>query len=180
MRPEKISMIAEVRGQLEKSPFLLLTNTRGLTVEQMSDLRRKLRATHARLQVVRNSAVAVAARELGWGDGLNSILQGPTAMITGTGDASEAVKILKGFIKDNNNLPGIKGGMLAGQVLTVADVEAVASLPSREVMLAMFLGTLNAPMGQLVGALNQKLCTLLYALKAIEEKKSSEVAASKE
>ena len=93
-------------------------------------------------------------------------------MITGKGDISELAKVISGFVKDHNKKAAIKGGCLDGRVLQAADVNALATLPPREVMLGVLVGTVAAPMSQLVGVFNQKLLSLLYVLKAAETKKN--------
>ena len=111
-----------------------------------------------------------AAASLGWED-LSALLTGPTAVVTGKGDPSELAKALVAFVKAHEKA-AVKGGCLDGRVLQAADVDALSTLPSREVMLSMLVGTVAAPMTQLVGVFNQKLLSLLYVLKAVEAKKS--------
>ena len=169
MRAEKKSMAEEIRTKVKASGFVILADYQGLNVAKTSELKRRLRGAQASLQVVKNRMFGHVARDLGV-PGLAEPLAGPSAMVFGS-DAVAAAKVLKDFIKENQK-PVLKAGALGNQALTVQDIQALAALPSREELLAKFVGTLAAPMSNLVGVLSQKLSTILYALKAVEEKKS--------
>jgi large subunit ribosomal protein L10 len=93
-------------------------------------------------------------------------------MVTGTGDVAEVAKLLVAFIKTHDKA-SVKGACLDGKRLTAGDVDALTTIPPRRVLYAMVAGTLAAPMSQLVGVFNQKVCSLLYVLKAIEDKKNN-------
>jgi large subunit ribosomal protein L10 len=170
MRPEKKAMLDEVQGLLEKSKYVVLTEYRGLKVDQMTQLRMTLRRAGSRMLVVKNSHLSLAAGKVGRGD-FSSIVSGPTAMITGETDITQLAKLLKTFTQENNLLV-VKGGMLGTRLLSAEDMVAMANIPSREILLGQFVGTVAAPMTRLVGVMNQKVLSLLYALKAIEKKKS--------
>jgi len=169
MRPEKTAMLKEVQGHLESSGFAILVDYRGLTVEEFTALRGQLREQGSRVQVVRNAFFRRAATDLGRPVEANA-LEGPTAMIWGDGDVTQVAKTLKTFAKQFQR-PVVKGGLLGARALSSADVEEMAGMPSREVMLGRFVGTVAAPMTQLVGVMNQKLLSLLYALQAAAEKR---------
>lgn len=169
MRPEKSAMLGEVRKKLSDSSFFILTNFQGLTVMKTDDLRRRLRGAKADMQVVPNKIFGLAAKEVGYPD-IGKGLVGPSAVVFGAGDVAAAAKVLKDFIKENEK-PVIKVGALQGTVLTSADVESLAALPSREILLGQTVGTIAAPMSRLVGVLQQKVASVLYVLQAIAEKK---------
>ena len=171
MRPEKKAIISEIRGKLDGCGYVLLADCRGLTVEQMKALRGQLREAQGFLMVVPNSMFAQATRELGWA-GMDAFLLGPTAMVWGRGDISGVAKVVRTFAKKTSDLPAFKGGRLGTRVLSSGDVEAIAGLPPRIVMLGMLAGTLAAPISRLVGVMNRKVATLVYVLNAIAEKKS--------
>jgi large subunit ribosomal protein L10 len=171
MRPEKKVMLGEIEETLAKCKFVILTEYRGLKVDQMNQLRSQLRRTGSRMLVVRNSYLSLSAGKTGRAD-LNGFVSGPTAMITGDADITVVAKLLKTFIQENN-LPVIKGGMLEARPLTAADIQEMANIPPRLILLGQLVGTVAAPMMQLVGVMNQKVLSLLYALKAIEKKKKS-------
>jgi large subunit ribosomal protein L10 len=139
-----------------------------MTVAQFGELRDRIRPLHGRFQVVKNSAFAKAAEELGVPVDA-AALQGPTAILAAAGDMTEAAKLLAKFTKEFQR-PVVKGGLLDRQHLSPEDVAAMAALPGREVLLGRLVGTVAAPMSQLVGVMNQKLLSLLYVLKAAAEK----------
>ncbi len=170
MRAEKISMLQEVRTKLSGSTFFILTNYNGLTVSKTDDLRKRLYGAKASFQVVGNKQFDKAAKECGLPAIDPAALSGPSAVVYGSGDVVAAAKILKDFIKENEK-PAIKVGGLQGQLLSPADVESLAALPSREVLLGQVVGTIAAPMSQLVGVLQQKVASMLYVLQAYAEKK---------
>lgn len=172
MRPEKKAIVEEIRGKLADAGYVILADCRGMTVEQMKDLRGQLKGADAALKVVPNALFGIAAKELGW-TGLDPFLQGPTAMLVGAGDVTKVAKLLRTYVK-TANLPVVKGGRLGAQILYPRDVEAMAVLPSREVLLSQVVGTIAAPMTGLVGVMNQKISSLLYALNAVADKKASE------
>lgn len=165
-------MTGEIRERLDSGGCAILADYRGLSVEKIGELRNRLRTDGFRLQVVKNSFLRLALRELDWAED-EALFSGPTAMISGTGDITAAAKSLKGFAKEHD-LPSMKGGWLGGKALTSGDVDAMATIPPREVLLGTVVGTIAAPMSQLVGVLSQKLMSLLYALKAVEDKKRAQ------
>lgn len=170
-RPEKTSITGELKGHIEGSVFVILTDFAGMKVEHSAQLRNELHPHKTEFHVVKNRLFekAVESTELA---GLCDHLSGPTAMITGSGDVVTVAKILKKFSKEND-LPTVKMGALRGVILSAADVATLADLPSREELLGQFVGTLAAPMTQTVGVLNQKLSSLLYVLKAVQDKKEA-------
>jgi len=171
VRSEKESLVREIREDLEGAKFLILINGLGLNVEQTGELRNELAAAEAGMKVVKNTFLGIAAGERGWG-AIASLLNGPTAIVFGSGDPTEAAKRLKTF-RSKADMPSIWGGLVEGSLLTASDVDALASIPSREVLLGRAVGTIAAPMTFLVGAMSQKLASLLYALRAVADKKAA-------
>jgi len=169
-RPEKIAIRREIRARMETSGYVILTDCRGLNVAGMTELRRKLRGQRSRLMVVPNSFLTLAGKDLGWDD-VSPLLDGPTAMVTGEGDVSQVAKLLREFSKVTSKTR-LKGGRFEGQTLSSTDVESLADLPPREVLYAHLVGTLAAPMSQLVGVLQQKVTSVVYVLKAVADKKA--------
>lgn len=169
MRPEKNAIINEVREKLEASGYLMLADYKGLNVDIISALREELRKQDSEVHVVKNTFLGKAMASVGM-EGLEDALQGPTAMVTGRGDMAQVAKLLADFAKEHEK--EIKGGSLEGDILGADDIKALASLPSRDVLLGMVVGTIAAPMTQLVGVCNQKVSSLLYVLKAVENKKA--------
>lgn len=170
MRPEKAAIINEVTQRLTNAEFAFIFNYGALTVSELTELRQKLGPLGARVLVAKNTILTKVTTDLGWED-LSSILKGQTAVITGTGDAAAVAKALVEFVKSHDKA-AIKGACLDSKALLADDVKALAELPSLDVMRGILLGTLAAPMSGLVGVFSQKLCSLLYVLKAVENKKS--------
>ena len=172
MRPEKKAMTDEIRQSLGDGVYVILTDYQGLDVAKTTQLRNRLQGVQARYHVVKNRLlrhVVNERSEQGWEAGL----KGPTAMVTGTGDIVEVAKLLRTFIRENER-PVIKIGSFDGVLLSAADIDQLAGLPSRTELLGKFVGTVAAPLSQFVGVLNQKLSSLLYVLKAVEEKKQQQ------
>jgi large subunit ribosomal protein L10 len=169
MRLEKQSMIEELRRKLTESSFVILTDYKGVDVAKMNDLRDRLRTVKAHLQVVQNRMFQRLARDLNY-PGFDERLRGPSAMVFGAGDVVAAAKVLKDFIKENEK-PALKVGVMQGIHLSKADVERLASLPSREYLLAQLVGLLASPLRQVVGVMHQRLASLVYVLKAYQENK---------
>jgi len=172
MRPEKTAFLDNLRSDVTEATFVLLTDYRGLSVGQTTELRGQLHEAGAVLRVVRNRTFRQLTAELSC-SALDEGLVGPTAMVCGGGDVVEIAKLLKDFAKANK-LPVMKMGMLRSRILSAEDIKILADLPPRPQLLGMVVGTIAAPMTQLVGVLNQKLASVVYVLKAVQEKKSTE------
>jgi large subunit ribosomal protein L10 len=172
MRPEKKAIFEEISSQIDGSSFILVAEYRGLKVEQFSDLRRQLRKAGARMQVVKNRFLRLMTREKGW-SGLDPSLKGQSAIVTGS-DVVQAAKTIKKF-NSANGLPLVKAGVMGDMVLTSAQIDALAELPPRDVLLGQVVGTVAAPLSRLVGVLKQKVTTIVQVVKAIEDKKNATV-----
>ena len=169
MRPEKETMVDEIRGKVDGKVFVILADYRGLDVAKTTDLRSRLRGASAEYSVVKNRLLRRITSDLEL-DALDAGIKGPTAVVTGEGDVVEVAKILRAFIKEHDK-PVIKMGAFSGAVLSAEDLEKLASLPPRVELLGRAVGTIAAPLTQFVGVLNQKVCSLLYVLQAVRDKK---------
>jgi len=136
---------------------------------QMSDLRKSLKQTGARMCVTKNSVFKLALKEVEQED-LSKKVLGQTALIWGGSDSAEVSKILMDFIKTSENIV-VQGGLLQGKILEQADVKKLSELPSREVLLATLLATIQSPLTRFAGALNAKTRDLLSVLKQLGEQK---------
>ena len=170
MRPEKESMLNEIRGRVEDSVFVIMTDYGSMNVDEAQNLRGKLREVDAEFHIVKNRLFKHLAEDLG-GEELKNGLSGRTAMVTGKGEVTDVARVLRDFIKENE-VPTLKMGALEGAFLSESDLKSLADMPSKDDMRAKLLGTLAAPMSQTVSVLNAKLTSLLYVLKAAEAKKS--------
>ena len=155
-----------VEDKFETCKSAVLIDYRGLTVEEVTNLRNKFREAGVEYRVLKNTMIRRAVDALGM-EGLEPVLEGPTAVAFGMEDAVAPAKIISDFIKETEKTE-IKAGVLEGKVVDVAAVKALASLPSREV-----LGSMNAPITGFVTALSGNIRNLLYVLNAIGEKKSA-------
>jgi large subunit ribosomal protein L10 len=171
MRPEKQSIANEIKAHLADAGFVILTDFTGMDTAKTALLRRSLKECQARFQVVPNRLFGFVAKELGYA-GIEAGLKGPTGLVFGAGDVADAAKALKEFAK-TNKIPVVKIGHLDGALLSAADVEMLATLPSKKVMQGVLVGTIAAPMSNLVGVMNQKLASLVYVLKAVADKKTA-------
>jgi large subunit ribosomal protein L10 len=167
-RPEKVAVVDEVREHFNDSDAAILTEYRGLTVTEISNLRRALRPAGGEYKVYKNTLVRFAARDLGID--LDAMLEGPTAIAFVKGDAVTVAKALKDFARTNPKLV-VKGGLLGEKVLTPADTTALAELPSRDVLLARIAGGLAAPMQKFAGLLQALPRNMAYGLKALIDQK---------
>ena len=168
IRPEKQAMYNEVQENVSGALYMLLTDYKGMTMPETDEFKKLLRGANARVKVVKNSMLGRISSEMGYE--LGGTLSGPTAVIFGAGDVVEVAKILKKFSGDKKK-PAVKGGVLEGALLSAKDVTELANLPGKKELQAKLVGTLAAPMTQLVGVMNQKVCSLLYVLNAVAEKK---------
>jgi large subunit ribosomal protein L10 len=164
-RPEKMAVVAEVRERFEGADAALLTDYRGLNVKALADLRRQLRPAGGDYKVYKNTLVRFAAREMG-ADELETLLTGPTAIAFVKGDAAAVAKTLRDYARTNQALV-VKGGMLGTKVLTAAEVQALADLPSRDVLLARLAGAFQAPLTKLAGLLQALPRNFAYGLQAL-------------
>lgn len=159
---EQVNQLAE---KLSRSSIILATNYRGLSVAEMTELRRQLRRQGAEYRVVKNTLTSLAAEKVGKRD-LCAWLKGPTALALGSGDAVALAKALIDYQRSTKTPLTIKGGMLDGQVLSAAEIVTIASLPSREVLIIKLIGTVYGPIYGLVYVLSAELRGLLGVLQA--------------
>jgi large subunit ribosomal protein L10 len=169
-RPEKVAVVDEVRRRLDGSGAAILTEYRGLGVQDMASLRRSLREAGGEYKVYKNTLVRFAVRDLGLGE-LEALLEGPTAITFVDGDAVGVAKALRDFARAHPQLV-VKGGLLGGNVLSAADATALADVPARPVLLARLAGGLAAPMAQLAGLLQALPRNFAYGLKALIDERS--------
>lgn len=161
---EKKQIVSNIAEQLKGAVAGVLVNYSGITVEDDTKLRRELREAGVHYGVVKNTLLKRAAEEAGL-SGLDPVLEGTTALATSTEDYSAAARILCKYAKDSKTFE-VKSGFTDGKVISVDEVNNLAKLPSREVLIAMVLGAMNATITGLAVALN-----------AIVEKQQADVPA---
>jgi large subunit ribosomal protein L10 len=164
MRPEKATIVADLSEKLNKSPFLLVTDYQRMKVDQFSELRNRLAPAGAELRVVKNSFLKRAMSDSGMPD-LADKLTGQTAVVLGDKDVAPVAKILKSFAAEFK-IAAVKIGVVDRNVLSTAEVESLAELPSREILLSQLLGLLLAPATRLVRILNEPASAFARLLQA--------------
>ena len=176
MRPEKASIVSDLSEKLNRSPFLLVTDYQRMKVDQFGELRNRLAPAGAEVRVVKNSFLKRAMADSGMPD-VGDKLTGQTAIVMGEKDVAPVAKILKLFAAEFK-IATLKIGVVDKAVLSTADVEALAELPPREILLAQLLGLLLAPATRLVRVLNEPASAFARLLKAKGEKGAAAEAAS--
>jgi len=164
-RPEKVAVVEEVREKLQNSSAAILTEYRGLTVTELATLRGALRPAATEYKVFKNTLARRAAEEAGLTE-LAELLQGPTAIAFVRGDAVTAAKALRDFGRTSPALV-VKGGLLGPRVLTPSDIEALADIEPREVLLARLAGGFQAPLTKAAGLFQAFTRNLAYGVKAL-------------
>lgn len=174
-RPNKATSVAELADHFRESNAAVLTEYRGLTVAQLKTLRRTLGST-VTYAVVKNTLTKIAAREAGV-TGVDDLLAGPSAIAFVKGDAVDAAKVIKNFSKEFPALV-IKGGYMDGRPLSAEDVQKIADLESREVLLSRLAGALKAKQSQAAALFAAPLSKTARALGALQTKLESDPSAA--
>ena len=171
---EKVTAVEDLKSRLDGVKTVVLTEYRGLTVQQLSDLRKQLRGVSAQYKVVKNrlARLAIASSPLG---GLGTHLKGPTGFIISKEDPVAVAKALHTFARTNQAL-AIKAGFVEGQVLPPAELRALADLPSREALRAQVVGAIQGGLSMLVGLLTAPQRELVYILQQRGESGPEEAA----
>ncbi|HZE58690.1 MAG TPA: 50S ribosomal protein L10 [Chthoniobacterales bacterium] len=175
MRPEKASIVSDLSEKLNRSPFLLVTDYKQMKVDQFGELRNRLAPAGAEVRVVKNSFLKRAMADSGMPDVADK-LTGQTAIVMGQKDVAPVAKILKSFAAEFK-IAALKIGVVNKAVMSTSDVEALAELPSREILLAQLLGLLQTPATRLVRILNEPAAAFARLLKAKGDKGDAAPAA---
>ena len=171
-RTEKEKLVTELKSKIQGAPALYYTDFTGLNVKRMTELRRRLRKANVEYVVIKNTLALRAVNESGL---VAERLRGPTGLVVAR-DAVVAAKLLSDFAKENDQKPAVKGGMLDGRALAVEQVKKLASMPSREQMLAELGAGLQSPLAAFVGALNGMLYMFAGALEALRQQREGAAA----
>jgi large subunit ribosomal protein L10 len=173
-KADKAVAVADIAEQFKEATATVVTEYRGLSVANLKDLRRSL-GDSAKYTILKNTLVKRAVAEAGI-DGLDELFVGPTAIAFVTGETVDAAKALKKFSKDHKALV-IKGGYMDGRAVTVSEIETIADLESREVLLAKLAGAMKANLNKAAGLFNAPASQVARLAAALQEKKASEEAA---
>ena len=171
LRNEKEAVIAEVADLLAGSETMFVSDYRGLTVAQLSELRAKLRESGARFRIVKNTLGGIAAERAGRAS-LSPLLSGPTAVTFCGDDLVGAAKALAEFAKTHPQLV-VRGGLLESSMIDAEGVKALASLPPRDTLIAQVVGTMAAPMTGLVTVLQGTVSGFVRALNQVAQQKAA-------
>ncbi|MGE5730743.1 MAG: 50S ribosomal protein L10 [Gemmatimonas sp.] len=171
-RTEKEQLVTELKEKLEGATALYYTDFTGLNVKRMTDLRRRLRKANVEYVVIKNTLALRAVNESGL---VGERLRGPTGLVVAR-DPVAAAKVITDFAKENDQKPAVKGGVFEGKQIDKAQVTKLASMPSREQMLAELGAGLQSPMAAFVGALNGLLYMFAGALDALRAQREGNAA----
>ena len=150
---QKKEEVTKLANEMKEAKLILLTDYRGIDVENVTKLRADLRNANAKYSVIKNNITKRALAEAGI-EGLDDKLEGPTAVIMSSEDYLEPAKAIYNFTK-NNDYYKIKGGVIEGKVMTAEEIITIAKLPSREDLLSMLAGALLANISKFAVALDQ-------------------------
>jgi large subunit ribosomal protein L10 len=163
-RTEKEQLVSDLTDKIKGASAVYYTDFTGLNVKRMTELRRRLRRAGVEYVVIKNTLALRAVNESGLA---GQRLRGPTGIVVGA-DAVAAAKVLSDFAKENDQKPEVKGGLLDGRAIQAAQVQQLASLPSREQLLAELGAGLMSPMAAFAGAMNGLLYMFAGALDALK------------
>jgi large subunit ribosomal protein L10 len=170
----KIKAIGELKKIFESAPDFIFTDYRGLTVEQITALRKQLQGKEARFKVIKNNFARIAFSELNVPD-VSSYFTGPTAVAIAPRDSNEVAKILLEFAREAPALK-VKGGLVTDSVYDSSQIAAFAKLPGRLELISMLMSVMNGQVRNLASALNDVPSRLVRTVKAIADKKSESAA----
>jgi large subunit ribosomal protein L10 len=177
MRPEKTDIVSDLAEELNRSPFVLVTDYQHMNVNDFSELRNRLAVAGARMHVVKNSFLKRAIADAGF-PAVDETLSGQTAVVTGEKDVAPVAKIVKSFAKEFKKAV-MKIGLVDKAIISTKELETLADLPSREVLLGQLLGLLLSPATKLVRLLNEPGASLARLLNAKAKSMPAEAAPAK-
>ncbi len=169
-KENKQQVVTELHEKLKRAKAVFLADFRGMNVGKATDLRNELRKASVEYKVVKNTLLDLASRDTDK-EQLSPHYAGPTAIAFSYDDPVSAAKVLSRFAKEQQATFKLKAGVLSGKVISAADIQALADLPSREVLLAKLLGTIQAPTANFVGVLAAVPASFVRALDAIRARK---------
>jgi large subunit ribosomal protein L10 len=169
-RDQKAAVIDEVAGQITEADAVFAVDYRGISVPQAAELRTRLREADSSFRIVKNTLTERAADKAG-AEGLKEYLEGPTAMTFVRGDAATAAKALRDFRRATQLLE-FKGGWMNGAPLSAGEIDAIAQLPSRDVLYGRLVGMVASPLTGLAGALGGLIGGLARQLQQISEQRN--------
>jgi large subunit ribosomal protein L10 len=156
MRIEKVAILNEVTERVKASDYCFILNYGGVDVVQISKLRAALKAHDSRLLIVKNTFLAKAAKEKGWSDEVLAMLNGPTAVVTGTGEVTAVAKDVMDFVNASAGRASVKGADYDGKIVDAAMVDALSKVPGKDQLRATLLMLFKEPATRLARVLSEK------------------------
>jgi len=169
-KENKKEIVAELKDKLQQATAVFLADFRGMNVEKATTLRNELRKADVEYKVVKNTLLELASQDTDK-SALSQHFAGPTAIALTYTDPVSAAKVLSKFAKEQQQTFKLKAGILSGKLISVPEIQALADLPSREVLLAKMLGSMNAPVTNFVGVLAAVPGSFVRVLGAIKAQK---------
>jgi large subunit ribosomal protein L10 len=173
---QKAQKVDEISEQLSRAMMVIVTDYRGLKVTDLQSLRGSLRPAGAEIHIAKNTLTKIAASHAGV-TGLDPLLEGPSALVFAFSDPVQTAKAVNDFVRSSRIL-SVKGGVMGDRAVSAADVEAIATLPSREELQAKLLGMLVSPMSRTIGVLSGPSRSMVYLLNARTEQSDVAQAAN--
>ncbi|MCE5271451.1 50S ribosomal protein L10 [bacterium] len=173
LRKEKEKVVEDLRQKLASSGSFILTDFSGINVKDMTELRKTFRAAQIECLVAKNTLIRRAVKDTPFETGLDKFLNGPTAIIISQDEGVGAAKIVRKYADESQKLQ-IKAGVMSERVIDSAQVKEIASLPSKEVLLARLLGTLNQPVTGFVYVLNDMIGRAVRVLDQVRQAKEAQ------
>lgn len=162
--PQKARTIATLADQLARAQLVIVTDYRGLKVTDLQTLRGNLRPAGAEIHIAKNTLTKIAAGNAGV-TGLDPLLEGPSALVFAFTDPVQTAKAVNDFVRSSRIL-SVKGGVMENRAVSAADVEAIATLPSREELQAKLLGLMVSPLSRTLGVFTGPSRSMVYVLNA--------------
>jgi large subunit ribosomal protein L10 len=176
-RTEKTESIAELQARFQRAAVTFVAIPKGMTVAQVTQLRRTMRAAGGEYKVAKNTLARRALKETAYAK-LDTLLEGPTGLVFGYTDPVAVAKALVKFVEGSNEKLGIKGGALEGQSMVAEQVKALATMPSIESLRARVVSMAKAPGARVVSAMRSPAARIAGAIEALIQKKQAEAGAA--
>jgi len=171
-KAERQEFVKTLTKDLEGVDALILTEYKGLKVQELDELRAKLRHIKGEYRIVKNTLTKIALKNMGLEE-FAGFFEGPSALVIERGDPAAIAKVLVGFAKEHENLK-LRAGILEGRILSDKEIVELAKLPGRTALICKFIGTLQAPLYNLAYVLSAPLNSLVRAFQAVVDKKGKE------
>jgi len=176
-RTEKTESVAALQDRFRRAAVTLVAIPRGMSVAQVTQLRRTMRAVGGEYKVAKNTLTRLAVKETAYAK-IDDLLEGPTGLVFGYTDAVTVAKALVKFVEESNEKLAIKGGALEGQPMVADQVKALATMPSIEALRARVVSMAKAPGARVVAAMKSPASRIAGAIEALIKKKQDEVGAA--